>query len=183
MFTIIVPDLKKEYYDDIKEEFININIKGGSFTIQHSLISVSKWESKWNKPFLDDDDKSNEEMLDYIKCMTITQKVRSELYDVLTAENFKDVGDYINAPMTATTFSGSSKENSKEIVTSELIYYWMVALNIPFECQKWHLNRLITLIKICNIKNQPNEKQSRQSILKRNRALNESRKQKLNTKG
>ena len=116
--------------------------------------------------------------------MTITQNVNPDVYMCLTNDNFEQIQKYIDAPMTATFFSDNknSKPN-KEIVTSELIYYWMIALNVPFECQKWHINRLLTLIKVCNIKNQPPKKMSRREIMSRNAALNQARRQQLNTRG
>ena len=115
--------------------------------------------------------------------MTITQNVKPEVYNRLTEDNLKAINDYIENPMTATTFSDINQRPSREIITSEIIYYWMVSFNIPFECQKWHLNKLLTLIKVCNIKNSPPKKMSRQEILSRNRALNEARKKNLNTMG
>ena len=115
--------------------------------------------------------------------MTITQNVDPAVYYAMSPKNIKDIRDYIDSPMTATTFSGSDNKPNKEIITSELIYYWMIALNIPFECQKWHLNRLLTLIKVCNIKNQPDKKMKPHEIMKQNAALNAARKKNMNTKG
>jgi hypothetical protein len=153
-------------------------------SLEHSLVSLSKWESKWCKAFLTKDEKSFEETLDYIKFMTLTQNVDSEVYNYLTNGNISEINEYIEAPMTATYFSDEkTSKTSREQVTAELIYYWMIALNIPFECQKWHLNRLLTLIKVCNIKNQPPKKRSKKDIMSRNAALNAARKKQLNTKG
>lgn len=135
------------------------------------------------KPFLSDKQKSTEETLDYIKCMTITQNVDDKSYYGLTAKNIEDINNYIGASMTATTFIDDDKKNNREIITSEVIYYWMIALNIPMECQKWHLNRLLTLIRVCNIKNNPPKKMSRKEIMSRNAALNAARRKKLNSKG
>lgn len=182
MLQIIVPPI--ENWDERKQEFVTI----GSYqtlTLEHSLVSISKWESKWCKAFLRENNKTEEELLDYIKCMTITQNVNPEVYDRLTPDNIEQVNSYINSPMTATTFSaeGKSGGRSNEVVTSELIYYWMVALNIPFKCEKWHINRLITLIKVCNIKNAPPKKRSKRELTSRNAALNEARRKKYNTKG
>lgn len=155
--------------------------------LEHSLVSIAKWESKWHKPFLTKDVKSREETIHYIKCMTITQNVNPNLYNCLTSKNLKEINEYIEDPMTATWFSGTSSGKTynlgREQVTSELIYYWMTSLNIPFECQKWHINRLFTLIRICNIKNQSPKKQNKREIMSRNTALNAARKKKLNTKG
>lgn len=180
MLQITVP--ATEEWDEAKNEFIVT--KETKLQLEHSLVSLSKWESKWCKPFLSKEDKTNEEILDYIKCMTITQNVDPEVYNCLTADNFKEIKDYISAPMTATWFSDNVKERgSSEQITSELIYYWMIALNIPVKFEKWHINRLLTLIKVCNIKNQPSKKMSRNEIMSRNAALNAARRKKLNTKG
>jgi hypothetical protein len=115
--------------------------------------------------------------------MTITQNVDPDLYNHLTAENIEKINQYIYAPMTATTFSDNKTKPNREIITSELVYYWMVALNIPFECQKWHLNRLLTLIRICNVKNEPPKKMSKRDVMSRNAALNAARRKQFNTNG
>lgn len=179
MLKIIVPEM--EYYDELNEEFIFA--KEQVLQLEHSLVSISKWEAKWHTPFLDGKDKTFEQLIDYVRCMTITQNVNEEVYSRLTESNMNDINDYIENPMTATTFSDNRQTPNREIITSEVIYYWMVSFNIPFECQKWHLNRLLTLIKVCNVKNNPPKKMSRNEILQRNKALNEARKKKLNTKG
>lgn len=181
MIQITIPAV--EQYDEAKQEFI-LTTKEQTLQLEHSLLSLSKWESKWCKAFLTKQEKSAEEILDYIKCMTITQNVDPDIYNHLTKENIKQINDYIDAPMTATYFTeDKGAKNNREQVTSELIYYWMIALNIPFECQKWHLNRLLTLVKVCNIKNQPPKKRSRKEIMSRNAALNAARKQQFNTRG
>jgi hypothetical protein len=152
--------------------------------LEHSLVSLSKWESKWNKPFLSKDFKTHEETLDYIKCMTINQNIDPDVYNGLTSEHITMINNYIESPMTATTFSDSKQNKSnREIITSELIYYWMIALNIPFECQKWHLNRLLTLIRVCNIKNAPPKKMSKRATASQYAALNAARRKQMNTKG
>lgn len=180
MIRITVP--YTELYDEIKQEFIIV--KEQTLSLEHSLVSISKWESKWHKPFLTKEPKSTEETLSYIKCMTITQNVDPNVYYALTPDNVQKVNDYIEDPMTATWFSGKNKPpKGREQITSELIYYWMVTLNIPFECQKWHINRLLTLIRVCEVKNQPKNTMSLNDIYARNRALNEARKKQLNTKG
>ena len=179
MLKITVPGL--ELYDEENNEFINY--KDQTLQLEHSLVSISKWEAKWHKPFLSDEDKTLEEIIDYIKCMTITQNVKSDVYDRLTSDNIQTINDYIQDSMTATTFSDDKKTGKKEIVTSEIIYYWMVTYNIPMECQKWHLNRLLTLVKVCTIKNSPPKKMSNSEIISRNKALNAARRKKLNTKG
>lgn len=178
----------KELFNHATREFIQV--KDTTISLEHSLVSISKWEGKYHKPFISKDQKTQEETLDYIKCMTITQNVDPNVYSALTPENVKEINEYIDNPMTATWFNerkgpnGSSPvHRSSEQVTSELIYYWMVALEIPWEAQKWHLNRLLTLIRICNIKNQPSKKASKQETLSRNAALNAARRKKLGTTG
>ena len=179
MLQIIVP--ATEQWDEIKQEFVYT--KEITLQLEHSLVSLSKWESKWCKPFLSKEDMTAEETIDYIRCMTITQNVNPEVYTCLSDENIAQVRDYIQAPMTATFFRKENGPPSREIITSELIYYWMITLNIPFECQKWHLNRLLTLIRVCNIKNQPAKRRSQREIMEYNTALNEARRKKLNSKG
>ena len=183
MLEITLPAL--EHWDERKEEFVTYK-KALTLQFEHSLISLSKWESKYCRPFLGKGEKTDEEILDYIKFMTLTQNVQDETYIRLinTKGAIETINSYINAPMTATTFSEEhgSKSNSEQ-VTSELIYYWMIALNIPVEFQKWHLNRLLTLVRVCNIKNQPAKKMKPQDVNARNAALNAARKKKLNTKG
>ena len=171
-----------EQWDEQKQEFVHS--KGQTLQLEHSLVSLSKWESKWCKAFLSKKEKSFEETLDYIKSMTITQNVDPEVYQYLTNANIDQVNKYIEAPMTATYFlEDKSGRSSNEQVTAELIYYWMIALNIPFECQKWHLNRLLTLIRVCNLKNKTPKKMNKKEIMNRNTALNAARRQQLNTKG
>ena len=180
MLQITIPET--EQWDESKQEFINT--KEQTLQLEHSLISLSKWESKWEKPFLKKEEKSHEETIDYIKCMTITQNVDPNVYKFIPLNVREEIKEYINAPMTATWFSeDKNTKSSSEQITSELIYYWMVAQNIPFECEKWHLNRLITLIKICNIKSQPPKKMGKKAIMSRNAALNAARRKQLNTKG
>ena len=180
MLRITIPAV--EQWDETKQEFIST--KEQTLSLEHSLVSLSKWESKWCKAFLTKQEKTFEETLDYIKCMTLTQNVDPEVYNYLTNGNINEINEYIEAPMTATYFSDEkTSKTSREQITAELIYYWMIALNIPFECQKWHLNRLLTLIKVCNIKNQPPKKRSKKDIMSRNAALNAARRKQLNTKG
>ena len=180
MLEIIVP-LTPEGWDEEKQEFVEPKTK--TLRLEHSLVSLSKWESKWHRPFISKTPMSDEETIDYIKCMTITQNVDPEVYDHLTRDNIKQVIEYIDAPMTATTFSKDKSKSSREVVTAEIIYHWMIAHQIPPEYRKWHLNQLLTLIRVCNIKNAPPEKMNRRDVLSRNRALNEARKKRLNTKG
>ena len=182
MLTLIVP-ISPEGWDEAKQEFVEP--KTQILQLEHSLISLSKWESKWHKPFYSKKDMSNEETLDYIKCMTLTKNVDPDVYNHLTQENIKTILDYIGNPMTATTFGKETNSgNNREVITSELIYYWMIASNIPFDpCEKWHLNRLITLIRVCGVKNTPPKKRSKRDIMSRNAALNASRRRQMNSKG
>ena len=186
MLEITIPARKPvELWDEEKQEFVYTPAaKAVTLCLEHSLISLSKWESKWCKPFLSKQEKTYEETLDYVKCMTLTKGVNDEVYYRLTRENIETINKYIEAPMTATYFSKErgGKANN-EVITNELIYYWMIALTIPVEFEKWHLNRLLTLIRVCNIKNQPPKKMSKRDIMSRNAALNAARKKKLNTNG
>lgn len=179
MLQITIPDT--ELWNEKTNEFVQQ--KGQVLQLEHSLVSLSKWESKWCKPFLSKIPKTREETIDYIRCMTISQNVHSDIYNGITNDIVDQVSRYIEAPMTATTFSNETKVINNDIITAEIIYYWMVALNIPFECQKWHLNRLLTLINVCNIKNQPKKKRGKRDIYSRNAALNAARREKLNTTG
>lgn len=179
MLKLYVPPI--EFFNENTLEFAST--KPMTLQLEHSLVSLSKWESKWCKPFLKEGQKPREELLDYIRCMTITQNVDPMIYEALPAELVDRVTAYISAPMTATTFrKEEDKQTNKEIVTSELIYYWMIAAGIPFECQKWHLNRLMTLINVCGIKSQPPKKPSQKDYAAR-RALNAARRAKYHTKG
>lgn len=180
MLQLEIPET--EVFDEKTNLFI---VKKKEFLqLEHSLVSLSKWESTWCKPFLGKTPKTTEETIDYIKCMTITQNVKDDVYHNLPKEIFDKIDQYINFPMTATWFNNNSKEpKSREVITTEVIYYWMIALNIPLECQKWHLNRLFTLIRVCNIKNQPPKKQGRREMLDNRAALNQARKAQYQTKG
>lgn len=178
MLTITIPET--ELYDEVRNEFINI--KEQKLVLEHSLVSLSKWESKWHKPFIGNTTMTNEETIDYVRCMTVSS-VDSNVYRCLTSEHMTRIKDYIEDPMTATTIKESQKKGRREIVTAEIIYYWMVAMNIPFECQKWHLNKLLTLINVVNIKNQPKKKMSPKAIAQRNASLNAARRKALHTRG
>ena len=182
MLTITVPD--SELYNEETEEFITV--KGCTLDLEHSLISLSKWESKWEKAFLTATKKSDEENLDYIRCMTITRNVDPQVYSFIPSEQIEEVNRYISASMTATTIHDRTPGNQRqETITAEIIYYWMIAMNIPFECQKWHINRLLTLIRVCNIKMAPKSKSkmSPKAVMAQNRALNAERRRLLNTEG
>ena len=180
MLQISIP--ANEQWDERKQEFVRT--KGQTLQMEQSLVSLSKWESKWNKAFLSKEAKTSEETLDYIKCMTVTPNVNPDIYNGLTREHIAKINKYIEAPMTATVFSDDkTAKNNRETVTAELIYYWMIALQIPFECQHWHLNRLLTLVKVCNVKNSPPKKMSKRDLASRNARLNAARRQQLNTRG
>lgn len=176
MLEIQVP-ITPEKWDEENQMFIPP--KTVKLQLEHSLISMQKWESKWHKPFFSKGEKTPEETIDYIKCMTLTQNVNTEIYDLLSESNIDDIQNYIANPMTATTFSdNNSGKSSREIVTSELVYYWMLTLNIPFECRKWHINQLLTLIRVCNVKNAPPKKRSKSDLINHHRAVNAARRKK-----
>lgn len=179
MLKITIP--KMELYNESVGEFIYMD--GGVLELEHSLVSISKWESKWCLPFISTNNKTTDQVIDYIKCMCLNE-VDDEIINNITNDDIYKITNYINSPMTATTFSNTNNNKSNgEKVTAELIYYWMITLNIPMECQYWHLNRLLTLIRVCDIKNSPPKKMSREELLSRNAALNAARKKQLNTKG
>lgn len=184
MLQIDVPASAGEFWDEQNNKFIQINTKATTLVLEHSLVSLSKWESKWCKPFIGRELKTTEETIDYIRCMTLTQNVDPNVYLVLSADNINKIKDYINAPMTATTIKEDNMNpRSREVITSELIYYWMITLNIPVDFQKWHLNRLLTLIRVCNIKNKPPKKMSQRDLMSRNTALNAARRNRLHSRG
>lgn len=170
-----------QFWDPDKEEFVYT--KEQTLTLEHSLLSIKRWESKWHKPFLSNKPKTIEETVDYIRCMTLTQNVDPRVFYALSQENVNEINAYIEDPMTATWFSKSAQRKSREVVTSEVIYYWMIKLGIPFECEKWHFNQLMTLIKVCNEKDAPKKKMSRSAILSRNNELNRARRQAMHSSG
>lgn len=178
LIKIHVP--KTEFYDSESETFKTVNET--TLELEHSLEAISKWESKWCKAFLGRDEKTTEQVIDYIKCMTLNE-VDDYIYLALTNQMIDEIATYIEKPMTATWFNDSHSKPSRDVITSEIIYYWMITLGIPFECQRWHLNRLLTLIKVVNIKNAPPKKMKRKEIFEQNKALNEARKKQYNTKG
>lgn len=180
MLTIVIPET--EQYDDVNNEFFTI--KEQTLVLEHSLLSISKWESKWHKPYLSKDDKTDEETRDYIRCMTVNNGIDPRAYYALTPYNLNQIYEYIKDPMTATTISQQKGPKSREIITSEIIYYWMTAFNIPFEpCQKWHINRLLSLIEVCSIKSQPSKKMSPKELARRNTSLNAERRARYKTRG
>lgn len=185
MLKITIPGA--ELWDEIKHEFRDA--QPVDICIEHSLVAISKWESKWHKPFLAKDYKmTREELESYVKCMTITQNVADEAYHRLTSKNLEDIKAYIEDPMTATWFSKNAGgtgggRRSRETITSELIYYWMIDCGVPMECQKWHINRLLTLIRICNIKAQNGKKMSRKDAASQHALLNEARRKRMGSSG
>lgn len=170
-----------ELFDNDKQEFIYLPTKHIKLHLQHSLISVSKWEAKWKIPFLSDKQKTMEQTIDYIRCMTINQNVKDEVYMDLPAEIFQRINDYIKDSPTATWFKEDpNAPRNREIVTAELIYYWMISQNIPMEFQKWHFNRLITLLRVFSHKNRKQRKPGRKESLASRRALMKQRRQMYN---
>ena len=173
----------KEMYNEDTNEFVYS--KPATLRLEHSLVSISKWEAKWKKPFLLKGYVfPREEMVDYVRCMTISQNIDPTVYTLLTRKELEKVNAYIEDELTATKFSNLNSRPNTQVVTSELVYYWMTVHNIPFECQKWHFSRLMTLIQICSIRNNPDSnKMSKQAILAQNRVLNAKRRKNLKTRG
>lgn len=180
MLEIVIP--ASEQYDEKTNTFFST--KEQKIVLEHSLVSISKWESKWKKPFISRDPKTVEETIDYVRCMTITKNIDPLVYYGLSEEIIKQINDYIDDPMTASWITSlEPRRPNREIITSELVYYWMVSYRIPMECQKWHFNRLLMLIRICDEKNKEPKKMSKQEILRRNASLNAARRAKLKSKG
>ena len=180
MLKIETPET--ELWDEYNQRFILV--KKQTLFLEHSLISLSRWESNWEKPFLKRNDKKTlVETIDYVRCMTINNNIDPNVYRVLTADNINAINAYVNAKKTATIVYEDKHRSTGETVTSELIYYWMVSLGIPFECQKWHLNRLLTLIRVCNVKNSPGKKMGRNALLNRYASLNKKRREAMHSNG
>lgn len=180
MLTVTIPE--REIFDPVTSTFYAV--KAQRLSLEHSLVSISKWESKWHKPFLSDKQKTQEEVIDYIACMTLTQNVDPRVYLCIPDDVMVRINEYIENPMTATWFKEEkTRARSREAITSELIYYWMIQAGIPFECQKWHLNRLITLIRVCAKKSEKPKKMSRRKTADEWSALNAARRAKFNTRG
>lgn len=174
--------LPVELWDEGKQEFVYL--PGQTLELEHSLASLSKWESKMGKPFLSKNQKTYEETLEYLKCMMLTSGITDDVYDYLMGHKLQVIDDYINSSMTATILPKNRGGRGRpETVTAELIYYWMIAMQIPSQYEHWHLNRLITLIGVCNVKNSPAKKRSSDEILRDQMALNEERCKQLNSKG
>lgn len=187
MLKITIP--AKEWYDEEKEEFVYS--KEYTLQLEHSLISISKWESKWEKPFLDprkeSPEKTREEFIDYVRCMCLNPNIPNDAFEGLTDENLQEINRYNNAKMTATWFSEHGPKsrgmNNISVITSEVIYAWMIHYGVPAEYQKWHINRLLTLIRVLNSLNTDQPKMSKREIMQRNAELNAARRKQLNTKG
>lgn len=179
MIEIVIPAY--ELFNDVTGEF-----EYGPervLTLEHSLLSISKWESKWLKPFLSNTPKTDEEVIDYVRCMTLNKGIPHDAYYYIPNSQYEIINDYITSPMTATTVSDSGEKASREIMTSELIYYYMISCNIPMECERWHINRLMTLIRVCGAKNNPGKKKPMEEVMRSNAELNAARKKKLQTRG
>lgn len=180
MLEIKVPAC--EQWDESNQCFVIMEEQ--TLKLEHSLVSLSKWESKWCKPFLTKTPMTHEQTIDYVRFMTINKNVDPNVYNCLTNDNIESIKEYIEAPMTATWFrDNKGRHGSGEQTTAELIYYWMISLNIPFECEKWHLNRLLTLIRVCNIKNQPPKKMGKKETASQYAAINAARRKAHNMRG
>lgn len=180
MLTITIPAV--ESFDEVNGVFITSDAT--TLHLEHSLVSLSKWESEFKKPFLSSDEKTDEEAYGYVRAMTLDSEVPLDVYRRLSSDNLMAVNKYIEDTSTATWFKEKpNQRRSREIITGELIYYWMIALNIPLDAEHWHLNRLFTLIKVCNEKNQPEKKMSKQELAQRNAQINAQRLAKHNTTG
>lgn len=184
MFELVIPAIKDEYWDEKKQEFVYVEHSHEvTLKLEHSLVSLSKWESIWEKPFLKKETKTFEESLSYIKCMTITQNVPDEVYNRISSEQMSEIWKYIEKPMTASTVKDTNGKKSNKPITAEVIYYWMIALNIPVEFQKWHLNKLLMLIRVCDNLNTPPKKLTKKELYSRNNALNNARRAASHSKG
>lgn len=180
---ITVPPVEVGYNPHTRE-FLYSHDKEVTLTLEHSLVSLSKWEAKWKKPFLIQKELTHEQTIDYIRCMTITQNVDPRVYAGITDEIIDEINAYIKDPMTATWFAKDNKKNQESvIITSERIYYWMSCCQLPSSCEKWHLNRLFTLLKICELESRPKKKIPQKDTAAQYRALNAKRRKALRSKG
>jgi len=181
MLTLTIPAV--EHFNEVTNEFIMIS-EETTIQLEHSLVSLSKWEALWEKPFLSDADKSQEEAISYIQCMSLSDSLPAEMYHYLSATNYQAINDYINAKMSATWFAEDHNiPRRREVITAELIYYWMFSFTIPKECEEWNLNRLFTQIKVFSEKNGPEKKMDKQALMRRTRELNAQRRKELGTSG
>lgn len=180
MLTITIPET--ELYDEKTNTFFTTQKK--TIKLEHSLISASLWEAKWKRCFTSKPPSTAEETIDYIKCMCLDKNIDDLVFRAIPMEEYQKVLDYIADPMTATkiTDRSNSRGNSEQL-TTEVIYFYMTAFNIPFSCEKWHLNRLLTLIKVCSIKNGGDQKMGKHDIMNQNKALNAARRAKMHSKG
>lgn len=159
MLTLVITP--RRLWDERSNKFVKLD-KETTIVLEHSLVSISKWEARWHKAFLADRKKTSEEMIDYIRCMTITKNVNPLVYNTLTDEQFQQIADYIEDPMSAAVVHGGKKKtNKREVLTSDMIYYYMVAAQIDWQAQTWHLNRLLKLIEIYGIKQEENERDAK----------------------
>lgn len=181
MLKLVIP-MSPAGWDEVKEEFVEP--KTITIRLEHSLVALSKWESIWHKPFFSNQDKTPEETISYIQCMTIDEDVDPEVYRHISKINEEEIFNYINNPMTATTFKEKlGKGGRGNVITTEIIYWWMTQLNIPVEFERWHINRLLTLVRVCNEKNNPGKKMSAKEIASRNAAINAANRKRFNSKG
>ena len=177
--------ITEEYWDSEKQEFVYPEL--GTLVLEHSLISISKWEGKWHKAYLEESvKKTNEETLDYIRCMSIKGEPSDAVLSGLTKEDVDKIINYINDPMTATTFKkepGKTNNNITNFVTSELIYAKMVMYGVPVEFEKWHLNRLLTLIKVLDEQNKEPKKHSERELISNYAKIREANRARFKAKG
>lgn len=187
MLEIVIPETHKRLWDELKEEFVYVDFKRTKLQLEHSLISLKKWEQIWHKPFLATKDKTYDEIRSYIQCMTLNHGVEGVVYDWISKDQIGSIIKYIEDDMTATWFKEDgligAQKNSRQIITAEIIYYWMITLNIPVEFQKWHLNQLLTLIKVVSIKNGKEKKMDKRQAARERAALNAKRRAQFNSKG
>ena len=179
MLRMIVGD---EGFNDETNEFVTVDPV--VIELEHSLVSLSKWESKYEKPFLGRDEKTKEETFDYLKMMVLTEDLPDSIFEKFSQENIQEIKEYIDSKQSATIFTEIGRGRGKEeVITSELIYYWMIAFTIPFVCEHWHLNRLLTLVRICGIKSGKQKKMPKGQLAQQYRELNERRKAEMGTRG
>ncbi|WPJ30632.1 hypothetical protein [Streptomyces phage Psst1] len=171
----------EEGFDEEKQKFVVV--KSCVLELEHSLASLSKWESVFEKPFLSDKEKTPEEVFEYIKMMVVSPNTPPEVFLHLTTKNVEEIRAYIDAKMTATTFNERNAPRNREVITAEIIYHWMIAAGVPFECQYWHLSRLLTLIRVINLKNTPPKKMGKREMLSQRQKLNAQRRQQFGTSG